>query len=272
MKLLIDIGNQRIKWATSDQITVSLGDSIVGQAKPDARIDEQVVTTHSATLVDQLEQQFRRLPIPESVWMSCVSAESIKKKIIDLCEIIWKLSPSCMRATARAMGVENGYQNPVSLGFDRWAANVAARYISGQVSLVVIDAGTAVTIDYINRKGRFLGGTIFPGVVTMVESLHTATGQIQETAPLCGTMSHDVTHIRLFNADTQSAVENGVLLAVVAGIDGAIDQCRLADHGELKIIITGGDAKCVASLSVHDMKHQSNLVLIGLLLLSEEAK
>lgn len=270
MKLLIDIGNQRVKWATSEQLNVSVRRSVASQRDVDKIMRDQIVNTHSTELVDQLGMQLRKLPAPESVWVSCVSAEFIRTEVVKMCQLIWKLSPICIRAEAEAAGVENGYEDPVTLGVDRWAANVGARHTAGGASLVVIDAGTAVTIDYINREGRFLGGIIFPGVVTMIESLYSATGQIQ-AATRSDTMRKDVTHVQIINTNTQSAVENGVVLTVVAGIDKAIDQYRLAEDGELKIIITGGDAEYIASLSMHNMKYEPNLVLIGLLLLSEEA-
>ncbi len=280
MKVLIDIGNQRLKWATSDQIDASIRVAIASQVAPDEmRLDkimgDQIINTDSTAQFDQLAMQFKKLPVPESVWVSCVSAEAIKKRIVEVCQTIWQLSPTCICAQADAVGVENGYDNPATLGVDRWAADVGARYIIGHTargeSLVVIDAGTAVTIDYISREGRLLGGIIFPGVATMIKSLNLATSQIKEMTPLTP-LKDTRKQIQLMNTNTQSALENGVMLAVVAGIDQAIDQYLHTTDGELKIIITGGDAECIASLSIHDIKHEENLVLIGLLLLSEEAQ
>ncbi|WP_424947798.1 type III pantothenate kinase [Candidatus Spongiihabitans sp.] len=270
MKLFIDIGNRRVKWATSAQINVSVSQPTDDPSALDKIISEQVINTHSSTLADQLSMQFKKLPAPESVWVSCVAAESIKTDIAKICQVIWKLSPICIRAEAAAGGVENCYENPASVGADRWAANIAARHVAGARALVVIDAGTAVTIDYVDSKGGFLGGLIFPGVATMIESLTSATGQIPAmTHSYSAKRTPRQTHY--LNTDTRAAVENGVMLAVTAGIDRAIDYHLATKDSELKVIITGGDAECIIGLSSHDMKHEPNLVLIGLLLLSQES-
>ncbi len=266
MKLLIDIGNRRVKWATSDQINASV--SAPTPSDLDKIISDQIINTHSSERVKQLSMQFKKLPAPESVWVSCVSTESIKTDIVKICKVIWKLSPIYIRAEANAMGVENCCENPATVGVDRWAANIAARHIAGPRPLVVIDAGTAVTIDYVDSSGGFLGGVIFPGVATMIESLNSATGQIQEMTHTYSTKQRPKP-IHYVNTNTRSAVENGVMLAVVAGIDQAIAHHLATKDGELKVIITGGDAECIASLSIHDMKYESSLVLIGLRLLSE---
>lgn len=256
MKLLIDIGNRRLKWATSTQINASASTTL----------SDQIINTHSSERVEQLSRQFKKLPAPESVWVSCVSAESIKTDIVKICQNLWQLSPICIRAEAAALGVKNCCENPAAVGVDRWAANIAARHIAGARPLVVIDAGTAVTIDYVDSGGEFLGGIISPGVATMIESLNSATDQIPEM-----THSYNAKQIHYVNTNTRSAVENGVRLAVVAGIDQAIAHHLATKGKELKVIITGGDAEWIADLSVHDMKYQSNLVLNGLLLLSQES-
>ncbi len=281
MKLLVDVGNRRVKWATSDQINVVVGEPIASQTALDNVITNQMIMTDSTARLERLAMQFRKLPVPQSVWMSCVSTESVKNDVIKACQHIWKLSPLCIEVEGDALGVENGYENPAMLGADRWAANIGARHIAGHLPLVVIDAGTAVTIDYINGEGRFLGGIILPGMVTMVQSLYTSTDQIRAAHSYSCDSTGDVgrndarkislEHIQLINANTASAVENGGVLAVVAGVDRAVEQHLSATDGELKIIVTGGDAECIARLSIHDMKCQPNLVLIGLLLISEES-
>lgn len=274
MKLLIDSGNRRVKWATSDQINAAVCAPTSNTSALDNRISAQIINTHSSERVGQLSMQFKKLPVPESVWVSCVSSESVKTDIVKICNVIWNLSPICIRAEADAMGVENCCENPAAIGVDRWAANIAARHIAGAQPLVVIDAGTAVTIDYVDSAGRFLGGVILPGVATMIESLNSATAQIPDGIQSYNTkqMPKQVPkNIHYINTNTRSAVENGVMLAVVAGIDQAITHHLATKDRELKVIITGGDAELIAGLSIYDMKYESNLVLNGLLLLSQES-
>lgn len=272
MKLLIDIGNRRVKWATSEQLNmaVSTSTSNPGTNPSDNTIGQQFINTHSNERVQQISMQFKKLPMPESVWVSCVAAESLKTDIAKICIASWNLSPIYARAEAAAVGVENGYQNPATVGVDRWLANIAARHIAGARPLVVIDAGTAVTIDYVDDSGGFSGGIIFPGVASMLESLNSATAQLPQLTPSYSSQPQPK-QIHYLNTDTRTAVENGVMLAVVAGIDRAIAHHLARKGSQANVIITGGDAERVIGLSNHAMQYEANLVLSGLLLLSRES-
>ena len=93
----------------------------------------------------------------------------------------WRVTPIWLTASAAACGVVNGYATPEQLGADRWAALVAARLRAHTTDLfpapvVVVNAGTAVTIDTLDADGRFRGGVILPGLRLMLRALadHTS--------------------------------------------------------------------------------------------------
>ena len=265
MKLLIDIGNQRIKWATSDQLDNRTGSQ--GYQNEQEQWPGQVIQTDASSLGTQLGVQFATLPAPDAVWVACVSDGTIEKEIAGICKSLWGLSPVFARSSAGAFGIKNCYEDPALLGVDRWIAMIAAGNIAGRGPLLVIDAGTAVTIDFVNDNNEFVGGVIFPGLATMISTLNSSTGLIREDIQL---VQGNVLEFECKN--TKSAVANGTALSVVAGIDKAVDH-YLSENGEnLKVLITGGDAGFIARLSSHPMVVEPELVLHGLRLLDGSLK
>ncbi len=222
--------------------------------------------TRSISLVETLFRRFGKVPAADSIWISCVCKDFAKTAMNRVCRALWGIRPDYIQASAHAAGVNNGYEPPASLGADRWAALVAARHLTGAKPTLIIDAGTAVTVDYLDGGGQFAGGVIFPGMATMIESLNARTGRIKGVRP----PEHE-NQPRLANTNTRSAVENGVMLSIIAGVDQAVEHHPFAEDENFKIIITGGDAPWIARLSRHKMHAEPNLVLAGILLLSEAA-
>ena len=85
------------------------------------------------------------------------------------------------RSTASACGVTNSYRQPRRLGVDRWVAMIGA-WSEFESSCLVVDAGTAVTIDAIDDTGQHLGGQILPGVALMARALASNTSDIPDTS------------------------------------------------------------------------------------------
>ena len=142
MRLVLDLGNSRFKWALTnarvwtpgaarsyDDFPAVLDSVLGGIAAPDAAAFVSVTT---AARVAQLGQWLRAR---------------------------WNIEPRQIRAGASALGVTNTYQPPERLGADRWAALIAAR-AHQRGAVCVVDAGTAVTIDALDAHGVFRGGAI----------------------------------------------------------------------------------------------------------------
>ncbi len=151
--------------------------------------------------------------------------------------------------------IENLYKTPETLGKDRLAALVgASRKFSGSPKLV-IDAGTAITIDYLNEKNQFEGGNISPGIQTRFKSLHQNTKQLPEL--------NTIENIEFLGRNTKEAicagVQNGILMEIEAYIN------HFKEHNlDTKIIFTGGDADFFAKKLKNAIFVDSNLVLNGL--------
>jgi type III pantothenate kinase len=260
MNLLIDVGNQRIKWATSDQLENRTGSQ--DYQDDQGQWTDQVIQTHTTTPGTQLGVRFATLPAPDAVWVACVSDGRIEQEISGICKSLWGLSPVFARSSASAFGIKNRYQDPTSLGVDRWVAIIAAGNITGGGPILVIDAGTAVTIDYVNARNEFVGGLIFPGLATMVKSLNSSTGLIRENIqPVPGEALEFVCN------NTKTAVANGASLSVVAGINMAVNHYLSENGKHSKVLISGGDAEFIAGLSSHQLIVKPDLVLQGLSLL-----
>lgn len=158
------------------------------------------------------------------------------------------------------------YQTPNTLGRDRIAAAVGANALFTGQNLLVVDTGTAITLDVVTANGRFIGGNIAPGMTTRFASLK----HFCQRLPLVD----EVGDTPLVGVDTQTAIRSGVVLGVVAEVQYMAD--RLAsEYGDLQLIITGGDAEIIGSHLAPEYKYKvvNDLVAIGLnriLLYNEE--
>lgn len=151
--------------------------------------------------------------------------------------------------------VENLYDTKETLGKDRLAAIIGANFLYPEENLLVIDAGSAITYDFINSKGQFLGGNISPGIQMRYKALHTFTKRLPLIEPSV--------EIPLFGKNTTDAIRVGVQMGVIYEIDGTIDDYK-ALYPDLKVLLTGGDNKYFDNKLKNSIFVVSNLVLIGL--------
>lgn len=152
------------------------------------------------------------------------------------------------------------YQTPHTLGLDRVAAAVAAASLYPGETLLVADAGTALTIDIVDSQSCFRGGNISPGLSLRFKSLHEFTGALPMVDINAG---GDVPN---FGYDTVTAIRSGVVNSVIAEIKEMYNKAT-ADYGCSKIVITGGDADyLLPKLGLSDgiVMHHTNLVAEGL--------
>ncbi len=152
--------------------------------------------------------------------------------------------------------LENRYQTPDTLGYDRIAAAVGAYTICPGKNVLVIDAGTAITYDIVTSGGEFLGGNISPGLEIRFKSLNKYTNRLphlerpEEIPPLVGSSTREA---------IQSGVVNGLLFEM-DGFIGAISQ----NYPKLQVVLTGGDAKYFVGKLKSSIFVDPNLNLIGL--------
>lgn len=147
--------------------------------------------------------------------------------------------------------IENCYATPETLGVDRLAAAVGANYLFPDTDCLIIDCGTAITIDFLNHSGKFLGGNISPGLRTRFKALNAFTAKLPledlaDNVPLMGTT-------------TATAIQAGVIHGVRYEIETYIKK-----NPHCTIIFTGGDAFFFAKSIKDTIFVVCNLVFIGL--------
>ena len=147
------------------------------------------------------------------------------------------------------------YETPGTLGADRIAAAVGANFLYPQEDLVVIDMGTCITYDYIDREARFHGGLISPGMRMRFKAMHTFTQRLPlidpEPAPT------------LIGKNTRHAMLSGVMNGLVAEINGLVAAYR-AQSPTCRVVLCGGDVPFFESLLKPPIFVAPQLVLIGL--------
>jgi type III pantothenate kinase len=219
----VDIGNTRIKWrllSRQDEISGALYTSDIDSL--DAHIGVSV----------------------SRVRVSCVASASLREHVRQLAVSRWDCEPEFASASAQLAGVRNGYDNPLSLGVDRWLAIVAA-FNACRSPCLVLDAGSALTVDIVNENGLFEGGYITPGLAMMQCSLVENTGNIR-----CEVVDDFSLRGDRLGTNTQDAVRLGAAFALRAIAERSVGKFRLRwPHG--RIYITGGDGeKLAASLDL----------------------
>ena len=144
------------------------------------------------------------------------------------------------------------YSTPHTLGLDRVAAAVGASVLFPQSDVLIIDLGTAITIDFLSGKGEFFGGVISPGAEMRAKALNTFAGRL----PLVEVPAD----AGLRGQSTTEALQFGILNGIRFEIDGYIN-AYCAQNQDVKVVVTGGAAGLVNRA---DVVREPNLVIIGM--------
>lgn len=240
MKLLIDIGNTRLKWAFAVGDELSGADFLVHEGQP-------------ASMLDQLPAR----PV-QAVWLTHVTGAAHEPAIITALHARYGVAPQPARASRQWHGLRNAYHEPERLGVDRWLAMIAAwQDVRGAQPACVIDAGTALTADVVAQDGMHRGGIITAGLRTQQRAVLGATR--------FATRNADASYGANLGIDTESCVRQGALLACLGAIDRAATFAGSGAH----CVITGGDAATLLPYLPAHWRHDPHLVLRGLNALSE---
>lgn len=167
--------------------------------------------------------------------------------------------------------IKNGYATPMTLGADRLAAAIGAWRIASAEGgeMLIIDMGSAITIDRVNSSGVYLGGNISPGMAMRYEALHRLTDRL----PLC--IAPDEQDGQQITANsTRRAIEHGVAQGILFELEGYIaaiekqitptEEQKKAKKSLLHIFFTGRDAKYFAGKIKKPIFVVSDLVIHGL--------
>ncbi len=154
-----------------------------------------------------------------------------------------------------ALPISNLYETPATLGYDRIADAVGANTIFPGKNVLVIDAGTAITIDLVTQDAKFIGGNISPGAGTRARALNTFTDRLPRV-DLEG-------EYPLLGRKTEEAIRAGILNGIVFELEGYIHRLS-GEYDDLQIILTGGDANYFDKKLNYSIFVHSYLNLTGL--------
>ena len=231
MKLTVDIGNTRVKWALFDG--------------------------------ERLVREGVGLPFPEAdraVWCATGEVSDEVRQALPANALELKGGLGCR------LPIALDYLTPETLGADRVAAACGAWKLSGGRPCVVIDAGTCITIDYLDASGTYRGGAILPGISMKFRSLHTFTAKLpllglKEEIPgrarneerreeIPGQARNEERSVGAYprvrpevtGRSTAQSIMSGVLTATRFAVEGYVDYYRMEEPGVV-VFLTGGDAE-----------------------------
>jgi type III pantothenate kinase len=236
--LAIDAGNSRIKWGLHDD----------GRW----RARGWVATTRAG----ELKAKFARLPAPRAIVISNVAGAALREKLRRVLPAA--PAPRWIKSARRQCGVSSSYAAPVQLGCDRWAALIGAYRMFGTAA-VVVNAGTALTVDALTGDGVFAGGIIVPGAELMRKALagNTAALKLRKGG------------FAFFPDATGDAIMSGAINASCGAIERMARFLEEAGQAVPLCVLSGGGAGLLAPHVNLEVKLVDNLVLEGLLTIAD---
>lgn len=233
LTLLIDMGNTRLKWVWAaggeiDQSTFGRGsrDEFPGRCKPPGNAR------------------------PGRVLISSVADQSSTSDVVSSCEARWGAPVKRLQTLSSQDGIVNAYENPATLGIDRWLAIIGAAHAYG-TPLVIMDLGTATTLDAVDGQGRHLGGLIMPGPALMLESLANATAMPVPTGFGTGETGNGTKGKKATGpgvgpaSSTSEAIREGVFASQIGALNQFIRHVAAKLSKEPRLVLTGGAAECI---------------------------
>lgn len=237
-KLLIDAGNTRVKAALMDA---------AGHVEPCFNL-----------AYTELEKVALAEPV-QQVWIAAVSASERQQYLQTWLKTqLNEVDQQYLRSEAQAFGVTNAYQQPQHLGIDRWLALIGAHNESSKATLIV-DAGTAITVDWVAADGRHLGGWIAPGVDLMQQAV------VQRAPGVFLQPQQDWGRVHQLGQSTPEGLANGV----VNSFAGLIREAILVTETELdwfdyRLLLSGGSIPLLPNDIKRRGEVRTELVLQGL--------
>lgn len=216
MILTIDVGNTNIKVAVFKQ--VNLIEKFVFQK-------------------NELKNNFENIL---KKYQNCANAVLSSVGKLDENDVLWLKSHLNLLeiSHASAFPFKNLYRTPKTLGVDRMVLAAGAVLLYPNQNILIIDAGTCVTYDFVTSKKEYLGGAISPGLRLRYESLHNFTAKL----PLLTKKSPN----NLIGNTTEEAIHSGVVNGLCNEIEGFVSEYSVKNE-QFTIILTGGDANFLAN-------------------------
>jgi type III pantothenate kinase len=253
MLLAVDIGN------TQTQLGVFRGEKLVHQWR---------ASTDQTRTADELALMFGEfLSLADLSFSRQISGVAISSVVPKATQELREMTdryfgfPAVVVEPGTRTGISIKTDNPREVGADRIANAVAANAMFEDEHVVIVDFGTAITVDAVSRDGEYLGGAIAPGVETAAAALFSSTAQIRRVELLAPPSA--------IGKSTITSVQSGVVYGTAALVDGLVERVCSELGGRARVIATGGLAPMVIDHSKLIEHVEPDLTLIGLRLVFE---
>ncbi len=233
MNLVIDIGNTKTKLA------VFQGNKIIFKSSGDLQL----------LLKDCISLKAKFKTIDKTI---ISSVGNLNEQILVAIEKLFKV---LILDSNTKLPFQNNYKTPKTLGVDRLALVSASVKQYPKRNVLIIDAGTCITYDFINAENRYLGGAISPGIRLRYRSLNNLTANL----PLLDTKVPE----NIIGNSSIESIHSGVINGVLMEIKGAVQQYE-NKFEDLTVILTGGDADFLSKRLKSSIFANSNFLLEGL--------
>jgi len=233
MNLCIDVGNTQVKLGVYDS-----NNSLLWFSK------------HPELTITVLDALFSKFEIKQAI----LSSVRVEHRVV-LEFLKTQLKTVLQLSSKTKVPLQSQYQTPKTLGNDRLAAVVGANALYPNEGVLVMDSGTCITYDFVSSDATYMGGSILPGINMRFQALHELTAKL----PLIKQEYLD----SFIGTSTKTSIQTGVLYGVLHELKGFKWQYE-REFGNIKVIVTGGDASYFESQLKNEIFAQPKLVLIGL--------
>jgi len=233
MNLIVDVGNTNVKLAVFQ-------DSVL--------LSKEIVDIYEIEI--KIEELIKKQPLLSKAIMSSVGNLS-KEQLTN----ITKYLETIVLSSETKIPFKNKYKTPNTLGVDRIALVSAAVLEYPQKNVLIIDAGTCITYDFINAKNEYLGGAISPGISTRYNSLNNLTANL----PLLKRKAPK----KIIGNSSEESIHSGVINGILMEIDGIVEKYH-KKYKDLTVILTGGDSDFLSKRLKSSIFANSNFLLEGL--------
>jgi len=219
--LLLDIGNTRTKWALIDlskslqEVDFTRQPSGATVNQKDLIIQECRQLLTALTSVDRMINQILICSVNQKQWIQVWT--DYFQGVFPTIDVIQ------LHGDTFIPNLHNAYDEPASLGADRWAAIIAASQLAPLQNCLIINSGTATTIDFLEHGNVFVGGSILPGVSLSLEALQSQTARLESNMTSEKFNCFEPSSTLQFSKNTKSAIFNGVMQGQIGAIKQALE-------------------------------------------------
>jgi len=232
MNLVIDIGNTQIKTAVFKDNTL---------------YNKEIYSKDD--FFNSIENITKKYRIKHAILSNVGEIENLKMLEIQ------KLFDVLVLNSKTRLPFINNYKTPQTLGVDRIALIAAAVDQFPNKNVLIFDAGSCITYDFVNEKNEYLGGGISPGIEMRYKALNSYTANLPKL-----TLSNEIPEI---GNTTENSIHFGVLNGIIQEIEGVINQFKVKNQ-KLTVVLTGGDTIYLAKNLKSTIFANPNFLLEGL--------